>query len=93
VHEANQGAGQVVLDVYPNPFVERTTVRYEATGGRVLLQVYSEQGQLVRTLVDQVMGSGTFTTDCDLGDLPAALYYCRFQNMGRQQVKSMLKVR
>jgi len=93
VHEANQGAGEVILDVYPNPFVERTTVRYEATGGRVLLQVYSEQGQLVRTLVDQVMGSGTFTTDCDLGDLPAALYYCRFQNMGRQQVKSMLKVR
>jgi hypothetical protein len=93
VHETNQGAGQVVLDVYPNPFVERTTVRYDATGGRVLVQVYSEQGQLVRTLVDQVMGSGTFTTDCDLGDLPAALYYCRFQNMGRQQVKSMLKVR
>jgi len=93
VHEANQGAGEVILEVYPNPFVERTTVRYEAAGGRVMLQVFSEQGQLVRTLVDQVMGSGTFTVDCDLGDLPAALYYCRFQNMGRQQVKSMLKVR
>jgi len=93
VHELNQGAGEVILEVYPNPFVERTTVRYQATGGRVVLQVFTEQGQVVRTLVDQIVPAGTFTVDCDLGDMPAGVYYCRFQNMGRQQVKSMLKVR
>ena len=93
VHELNQGAGEVILEVYPNPFVERTVVRYQATGGRVVLQVFTEQGQVVRTLVDQLVPAGTFTVECDLGDMPAGVYYCRFQNMGRQQVKSMLKVR
>lgn len=93
LHELNQGAGQSVLDVYPNPFVERTTVRYSTTGGRVLLQVYNEHGQLVRTLADAVMPQGGFTVECDLGDMPVGVYYCRLQNMGRQQVRNMLKVR
>lgn len=93
VHEANQRAGEAVLEVYPNPFVERTALRYKVNGGRVMLQVFTEQGQLVRTLVDQVTPSGTFTMDCDLGELPTGVYYARLQNMGLQQVKSMLKVR
>lgn len=93
VHEVNQGAGVSVLDVYPDPFTERTTVHYRTSGGRVLLQVFNEQGQAVRTLVDQVMPDGSFSVECDLGDRPTGLYYCRLQNLARQQVKRMLKVR
>ncbi len=93
VHALNQGAGESVLDVYPNPFVERTSVRFNATGGRVSLLVFNEQGQQVRSMVDQVMPAGTHTLDLDLGDMPTGLYYCRLQNMGRQQVRNMLKVR
>lgn len=93
VHEANQAAGRSVLDVYPNPFVDRATVRYTAGGGRVLLQVFNEHGQLVRTLVDQLVASGEHMATLDLEGMATGIYYCRLQNMGSQQVRNVLKVR
>ncbi|MCB9193705.1 MAG: DUF1501 domain-containing protein [Flavobacteriales bacterium] len=93
VHEANHGAGESIMEVLPNPFVERTVVRFTSTGGRILLQVFDEQGQLVRTLVNDDLPMGGHQVGCDLGQMPTGIYYCRLQNNGRQQVKNMLKVR
>lgn len=93
VHEANQGAGISLLDVYPNPFVDRTTVRFRSDGGRVLITVSDEQGRSVRQLVNGPMPIGEHTVDADLEGLSTGVYYCRLQNGPRQQVKSMLKVR
>jgi hypothetical protein len=39
------------------------------------------------------MPAGQHTVAADLEELPPAIYYCRFQNGARQQVKNMLKVR
>ncbi|MBK6343497.1 MAG: DUF1501 domain-containing protein [Flavobacteriales bacterium] len=55
VHDINQGAGTDLLSAYPNPFTERTNLRYTSNGGRVSLQVFNEQGQLVQTLLNQLM--------------------------------------
>ncbi|MBK7248267.1 MAG: DUF1501 domain-containing protein [Flavobacteriales bacterium] len=93
LHELNQGAGESLLEVWPNPFTETTSVRFTSNGGRVILQVFNEEGRIMRVLVNQDMPAGTHTTGCDLGDMPAGVYYCRLQNGSRQQVKSMLKVR
>jgi len=93
IHEANQRAGDVLLEVYPNPFVERTTMRYTTAGGRVMVQVFNEQGQLMRTALNASPAAGTYTVEVDLGDLPSGLYYARLQNESRQQVKGMMKVR
>lgn len=93
VHELNQSAGENVLSVYPNPFVETTTVQFETQGGPTILQVFSEEGKVLKTLVNQVMAAGTHVIDCDLGPLPTGVYYCRLQNLGNQQVRNMLKVR
>ncbi len=93
VHEANQNAGEDLLSVYPNPFVERTTVQFTTFGGPVMLQVFNEQGQLVRTVLSKVMPAGTHTADVDLGDVVPGVYYARLQNGSRQQVRNMLKVR
>ena len=93
VHEANQAAGTSVLEIQPNPFTERTTVSFTSNGGRTMVQVFTEQGQLLTTLKNETMPQGKHTVDCDLGPMPAGVYYCRLQNEGVQQVKSMLKVR
>ena len=93
VHELNQAAGTSLLDVYPNPFVERTTVRFTSGGGRVLIQLFDEQGQLMRTLHHRETPAGTHTLDVDLGPLPVGVYYCRLQEGARQQLKHLLKVR
>ncbi|MEO8590175.1 MAG: DUF1501 domain-containing protein, partial [Flavobacteriales bacterium] len=93
VHDINQQAGDLLLNAYPNPFVERTTLSYAANGGRVLIQVFNEQGQMLKTLVNQQMLPGKYTVDCDLGDMPVGVYYARLQNERAQQVKNLLKVR
>jgi uncharacterized protein (DUF1501 family) len=93
VHEANQLAGRSILEVYPNPFVERTTVKYTSTGGRILLEVHDEQGRLVRTLLNDVVPEGDHTIDCDLGPHAPGTYYCRLQNGSHQQLRTMFKVR
>jgi len=93
VRDINQQAGDLLLSAYPNPFTERTTLSYASNGGRVLIQVFTEEGQLLRTLLNQPMAAGTYTVDCDLGDLPSGVYYARLQNERAQQVRNLLKVR
>ncbi len=93
IHEANQRAGDVLLEAYPNPFTERTSLRYTSNGGRLLMQIFNEQGQLMRTALSASPAAGSYTLDLDLGELPSGLYYARFQNESRQQVKTLLKVR
>jgi uncharacterized protein (DUF1501 family) len=93
VHDLNQRAGDNVLSVYPNPFVERTNVQFETQGGLTILQVFTEEGKLLKTLANEIMPAGMHTVDCDLGPLPTGIYYCRLQNLGSQQVRNMLKVR
>lgn len=93
IHEVNQRAGDDLLRAYPNPFNERTTLEYTSHGGRVLIQVFNEQGQLLLTALNQPMPAGTYRVDVDLGDMPAGVYYARLQNEGSQQVRNLLKVR
>jgi uncharacterized protein (DUF1501 family) len=93
VHEANQRAGDQLLNAYPNPFTERTTLDYVSNGGRVMIQVFNEQGQVVQTVMNQLVPQGSYRIDVDLGDMPAGVYYARLQNEGNQQVRNLLKVR
>ncbi|MBK9177674.1 MAG: DUF1501 domain-containing protein [Flavobacteriales bacterium] len=92
IREVNQRAGADLLSAYPNPFTERTTLRYTSQGGRVLIQVFNEQGQLIQTVVNQPMAAGSYTVDVDLGPLPAGVYYARLQNESSQQVRNLVKV-
>ncbi|MBL7950787.1 MAG: DUF1501 domain-containing protein [Flavobacteriales bacterium] len=93
IREANQNAGVELLNAYPNPFVERTTLEYTTLGGPTMLQVFNEQGQIVRTLFNKVMAPGTYKADLDLGDMQTGIYYARLQNGTNQQVRNLLKVR
>lgn len=93
VHDLNQEAGNSLLEVFPNPFEENTTVRFDSSGGRVVLQVFDAAGQVVRKLVNQELPVGQHTVVCDLSDQPAGSYFCRLQMGTKQQVKSMVKVR
>jgi uncharacterized protein (DUF1501 family) len=93
VHAINQRAGDSLIQAYPNPFTERTTLEFSSNGGSVLIQVFNEQGQLLQTVLNQPMPAGVHKVDVELGPLPAGVYYARLQNEGVQQVRSLLKVR
>jgi uncharacterized protein (DUF1501 family) len=93
IHEANQRQGNSLLNVYPNPFVERTAASITTSGGRAIVQVFTGEGQLVTTPLNTTLAAGTHMIDIDLGPAPAGVYYVRLQNEGRQQVKNVVKVR
>lgn len=57
----------------------------------MLVQVFNDKGQLLTTLLNSVVAAGTYTMDCDLGDLAPGVYYARLQNEGHQQVRNMLR--
>lgn len=93
LRDINQRAGTTLLNAYPNPFTERTTLEYNSNGGRVLIQVFNEEGRLVQTVLNQPVPAGSYRADVDLGNAPPGVYYARLQNEGVQQVRNLLKVR
>jgi len=92
-HQLNNQAGENLISASPNPFVESTKVKFESKGGNVMVQVFTGEGILVKSLVNTTMAKGLYEIDCDLGDAPGGIYYLRLQNESVQQVKVILKTR
>ena len=93
INELNQKAGESLVSNYPNPFVERTRVKYTSMGGHTLVQVFNPEGQLVNTLVNTELPAGTYEADFENPGLAAGIYHLRLQNESLQQVRNMMIVR
>ena len=53
-------------NAYPNPFNPETTIRFDLPWqAPIQIKVYSQTGQLVRVLANQVMGPGKFSVTWD----------------------------
>jgi hypothetical protein len=86
--------GISLVDNYPNPFTQSTTIRFTTAGGHTLVQIMNTLGQVIAAPVDREFATaGTYTQNWDSGYLGTGVYYVRFQNGSVQQVKTMLKVR
>lgn len=92
VRDANHAAGISLLDVFPSPFTDLVSIRFTTNGDRTLVQVFGENGQVVRTLYNGQFAPGEQTLQADLSDLPSGAYYCRVQNGMQQQVKAVIKM-
>jgi hypothetical protein len=85
--------------VAPNPFRERTHVRYSvAAEGQVSIMVLDLTGRAVRTLVNGPQSAGRYTAgwrgDDDAGRMLAnGIYFCRFTVGDHQEVKKLLLTR
>ena len=93
IRDQNQSAGENILDAYPNPFVNTTSINYTSLGGNILLQVFDEQGRLIKTLVNSKMNIGTYLINLDMEEFQSGIYYLRLQNDDIQQVKNILKIK
>jgi flagellar hook assembly protein FlgD len=84
---------------YPNPFNPSTTVAFGvATEGRVTLKIYSIDGRLVRTLVDEARIPGTYREiwdgTSDRGTRVASgTYITRMVAPDRTQVNRMMLIK
>lgn len=85
--------------VWPNPFKQTTTIRYQLTTGcRVSLAVYNVLGQRVRILADGAREAGRHSVVWDGRDgagrrLGSGVYLCRFEAGGVSSTVRMALVR
>ncbi len=85
-------SGDAYVMNYPNPFSHSTTIRFESTGGHILLQVFNPQGQIIDTLVDSEVPVGEHSVAFTANNLAPGTYFYRYQNGEIQQTKPMILV-
>ncbi len=78
---------------YPNPVVSNTTIEFKTDGGHTLMQLVGPNGRMISTLMEQTFsGPTTATKTVNLSGLKPGMYYIRFQNGNKSQMKQILKV-
>ena len=79
---------------FPNPFSPATLIRFTvAQSARVILNVYSIKGELVRTLVDGNLEPGAYNVDFLSDDLPSGTYIYTLETGGHSLTKRMTLAR
>jgi hypothetical protein len=93
-------AAQIIrLENHPNPFNPSTLISFDLQQGQtVRLQVYTLEGALVGTLLDEWRGPGHHTVRWDGCDqrgraLPSGIYICRLAAPGGEQTRRMTLLR
>jgi hypothetical protein len=79
---------------FPNPFNPSTMIRFALPeGANARLDVYTLNGQLVRTLVNGILPGGWHEVSFDAGDLPSGLYLYRLTagNFGYARKMMLMK--
>ena len=84
----------VVEGNYPNPFTNRTTLRFRlGQSGPVRVRVFDLAGREVRALHDGPLPAGTHTLPFDARDLPSGTYLYQIDTHGGTQSRPMTLVR
>lgn len=85
----NPFAGELQLDIVPNPFTDRTTINIAPAGREVTLQIYDMLGTLVLDLTDRLRD--TDSVEVPASELPSAgMYYCRLTADGYVLVRTII---
>ncbi|MBS1494511.1 MAG: T9SS type A sorting domain-containing protein [Bacteroidetes bacterium] len=80
---------------YPNPFNPGTKIRFEVASptADMRLEVYNSLGQLVETLVDKILRTGTYEVEFSAANHPSGIYYYRLITNNYAEVKKMILVK
>jgi hypothetical protein len=73
----------VLYPNYPNPFNPITTIRFAIPhASRVTITISNVPGQVIRTLLDDVLAAGSHTISFDASGLSSGLYFCTMRSPG-----------
>jgi hypothetical protein len=82
------------LSVFPNPYRDRTTIRYVVPAdGRVKIVISDIYGNDIRTLVDKTQPAGTYTVHFSDESLPEGFYLCRLSSGSRTTTSRLIRLR
>src|SRR5207249_619404 len=78
---------------YPNPVQGETTVEFKTDGGHTLLQLIGPNGRMISTLLEATYDRPTTaTTKVNLRGMQPGMYYIRFQNGNKSEMKPIIKI-
>ena len=83
----------LALTNYPNPFQQSTTLSYQTEGGYALIQVFSTEGKLIKTLLDKEVTPGNHKITFENEGYTPGIYYARLQSNNQQITRTMLLAR
>ena len=76
---------------YPNPFKERTTIKYCVPDkARIGLEVFDSYRNKVKTLIKEIKEPGTYKVEIDARELPEGIYFYRFNAGEFIETKKMI---
>ncbi len=76
---------------YPNPFTERTTIKYCVPDKvRIGLEVIDSYRNKVKTLVKEIKEAGTYKVEFNASELSSGIYFYRFQAGEFVETKKMV---
>jgi len=76
---------------YPNPFKERTTIKYCVPDkARIGLEVFDSSRNKVKTLVKEIKNAGTYKVEIDGRNLPDGIYFYRLNAGDFIETKKMM---
>ncbi len=79
---------------YPNPFNPSTKIEYSVPENSfVSIKVYNSVGQLIETLVNENMPTGTYRVDWNAKNVPTGIYFYRMETGKFTSVRKMLLVK
>src|SRR5437879_13512104 len=88
---ANQPHEYVLFQNYPNPFNSSTIIRYAIPKQSfVVIEVYNNLGQIVRTLVDRFHEPGFYQINLDAETLPSGAYVYELRATGEVQIRKFM---
>lgn len=91
---AAASAGYVLANAAPNVVSSHTAISFTLPrAGRTQLAVFDNGGQVVATLVDEVLEAGTHSRMFDASTLPAGTYLYRLSSGGFAEAKTITVVR
>ena len=92
--EQNQPVRFTLLQNFPNPFNNATTIRYTLPkSSSVILKVYDLLGQKITTLVNQLKQPGEYTATWNAEGMPSGVYFYRLQAGEFVDVKKLVLMR
>ena len=80
VNENGRPAPERISACYPNPFKDKTNIRYQLLErNKVSLEVYSSTGVMVASLVNEVQDAGMYYKEFNASGLESGVYYYRLE--------------
>ncbi len=91
VNRFNRSEQAILMQNYPNPFKDLTTIDYISPGGKIELRLFNNEGKLISVLVNDFKPAGKYSYVLSGESLPSGNYYYQLitenAQVGRHFVK------